>query len=333
MSQSRSGFDDVVKSLRAAAEPTRLRILLVLNQAELTVSELCRVLGQTQPRVSRHLKLLVDGGLLERRAEGTSAFYRAAASGFERQLFTIVTDTVEVDDLTVKRDQERLDVIRAERAQIAAAYFERVAADWDSVRNMHVADSEVEAAMLSAVAHIQIDDLLDIGTGTGRILELFAGRIESGQGIDLSPQMLNLARTRLDQKGLSHCAVRRGDVYDLDAADGSVDVAVLHHVLHFLDKPGAAIAQAARAVRPGGVLLIIDFGSHHHEQLRTDFEHHRLGFDDGEVRRWCEDAGLVDISVQHLRLQDRRDEALTTTMWVASQHGSAPNFRPLEVAS
>lgn len=327
-------MEELLAGLRAAGEPTRLRILAVLSRTELTVSDLCRVLGQTQPRVSRHLKLLCEAGLLVRHTQGTRAFYRPAAAGPGRRLFDAILPLIDADDPTLGRDRSRLATIRAERAEQAASYFESIAADWDRMRGLHVADADVEEAMLGAIEGMTVHDLLDIGTGTGRVLEIFADRIEHGLGLDMSRQMLDLARSRLDQLGHRHCAVRHGNVYDLALDVGSMDVAVLHHVLHFLDDPGGAIAEVARVLRPEGRLLIVDFAPHHYESMRSDFAHHWLGFGDDEVEAWCEAAGLVDVAARHLRPKtDPGQEPLTVTIWSATQRASAPSLYHLEAAS
>lgn len=324
---------ELVEALKAAGEPTRLRILAVLADSELTVSELTRVLGQSQPRVSRHLRLLCEAGLLDRNAQGTHAYYRPARRGHGRNLLDAVLPLLPAADEQVARDRSRLRAIRAERAQEAAEYFERIANDWDGMRKLHVADAEVEAAMVSSLdQHTdtggRVEDLLDIGTGTGRVLELFADRISHGLGIDLSKQMLNLARSRLEEQGLAHCAVRHGNVYNLEVDSGSMDVAVLHHVLHFLDDPAGAIAEAARTLRPGGQLMVVDFGPHSHEQVRTEFAHRWMGFADEEIVGWNVDAGLLDTRITHLE-----NETMTVTLWVATQHANAPAVYHLEAAS
>jgi len=195
-----------------------------------------------------------------------------------------------------------------------------------------VADDEVEAAMIAAVEDLNVSQLLDVGTGTGRVLEVFADHIERGIGLDLSQQMLDLARSRLDELGHRHCSVRQANAYDLGVDAGSVDVAVLHHVLHFLDDPVASIAEAARALRPGGRLLIVDFGPHRDESMRADYAHHWLGFADDEVTDWCTNVGLIDVTTQHLTLTDKED-GLTVTLWTATQHQDAPALYNLEAAS
>jgi len=325
---------DLLEALRAAGEPTRLRILAVLDAGELTVSELCRVLGQSQPRVSRHLRLLCDAGLLERHAEGTSAFYRLTRTGVGHEFVGSLLPLLDRNAPSFERDMARLASIRSERAAAAANYFESVASRWDAIRNLHVADEDVERALLDAVGDRHIGRLLDIGTGTGRILELFASRIDTGLGIDLSREMLNVARSRLDQQRLTNCSVRQGNVYDLEVEPATIDVAVLHHVLHFLDDPGAATMQAARTLRPGGALFIVDFASHTREQLRTEFAHRRLGFSDEQITAWCVAAGLPAVTSIHLAHTPPDDEEpLVVTLWTAARHPIQSQTHELEAAS
>jgi ubiquinone/menaquinone biosynthesis C-methylase UbiE/DNA-binding transcriptional ArsR family regulator len=327
-------MDELLLGLKAAGEPTRLRILAVLARSELTVSELCRVLGQTQPRVSRHLRLLCEAGLLDRNPQGTSAFFRPARQGAGRGIFDAVLGLVDPGDAALLRDLGRLATIRTERAEAAADYFENVASGWNSLRDLHVADADVESAMLDAVDDLRVRDLLDVGTGTGRVLEIFADRIEHGLGVDLSRQMLDLARSRLDELGHRHCAVRHGNIYDLALDPGSMDVAVLHHVLHFLDDPPAAIAESARTLRPDGRLLIVDFAAHSLEKMRLDYAHRWLGFAEEEIVAWCQEAGLVGTSTTQLvHHSENNDDTLTVTLWSATQRADAPAVYNLEAAS
>ena len=301
-----------------------MRILAVLSQGELAVSELCKVLAQTQPRVSRHLKLLVEAGLLERNPQGTSAFYRLARTGPGHQITSSILDFVDENDPTIVGDRQRLEAIREERALKADAYFESIATDWDAVRDRHVADEGVEAAMGREIGDQDVANLLDVGTGTGRVLEVFADRIERGIGIDRSQQMLDLARSRLDNDGLRHCSVRQGDIYALDIAPGSVDVAVVHHVLHFLDDPVSALEEITKTIAKGGRLIIVDFAPHQLETMRSDYAHHWLGFAEQDVISWCSDAGIGDMKVQHLHPQSPTDESLTVTIWSGVQTLEAP---------
>ena len=306
-----------MSGLRSIAEPSRLRILIAVQQAELTVNEICRVVDQSQPRVSRHLKVLLEAGLVQRHAQGTSAYFRLAVDGKGGEVAAAVLALVDLDDEQLAKDLKRLASVRRDRADLAAAYFASVASDWDQMRHLHVADEDVEQAMREVVADVAIADLLDVGTGTGRILELFAPHVVRATGIDLSGEMLAIARSHLDTPHTRHCVVRRGSAYDLDTPDASVDVSVLHHVLHFLDDPAAAIAEASRVLRPGGRLMIVDFAPHGIEQLQREFAHRHLGFSEDEIRTWVESAGL------HLRPTTRfpgsdGTTALDVVLWTAA---------------
>ena len=312
-------MESVLDPLKAVAEPTRLRILAVLSRTELTVNELCTVLGQSQPRVSRHLKLMCDAGLLVRHSEGTSAFFRPRSSGTGSAVAAAVLPLIDHDDPVVVRDFERLAAVRAERAAVAASYFEAVARNWDEMRDLHVSDAVVEEALLGATDHMTITDLIDIGTGTGRMLEIFSDRIARGLGIDLSREMLNLARTHLDELGLTHCAVRYGNVYDLDVEPGSIDLAILHHVLHFLDDPRGAVVEASRTLRANGQLLIVDFAPHDVETLRSEFAHRRLGFNNAEVTAWCDAADLDVVTTSNFLPGSSTQPALGVALWVATK--------------
>jgi ubiquinone/menaquinone biosynthesis C-methylase UbiE len=279
-------------TLKAAGEPTRLRILALLAEAELTVSDLTDILRQSQPRLSRHLRLLTEAGLVDRFREGSWAFFRLGERGGAAELARALIGRLKTDDAIVLRDRERLTAVRASRAAAAQNYFRRHAAEWDRIRRLHVADAAVEAAIRSALADKPMRSLLDLGTGTGRMLELFGADIERGLGLDLSLDMLALARARLDRAGLKHCSVRHGDIYDLALPRDSFDVVIIHQVLHFLDDSARAIAEAARVLRPGGRLLVVDFAPHDLEFLREDHAHRRLGFAAESVTQWLEAAGL-----------------------------------------
>ncbi|MEE9596024.1 MAG: metalloregulator ArsR/SmtB family transcription factor [Acidiferrobacterales bacterium] len=326
-------MDTLLNGLRAAGERTRLRLLAILARNELTVSELTQILDQSQPRVSRHLRLLCEARLLDRIREGTWVFYRLADRGAGAHLARGLVELIPGADLEIERDIRRLETVRAARAEAAATYFRENAAKWDRIRSLYVAESDVERAMLKALSDDTVEDLLDLGTGTGRILQVFAAKTKRGLGIDLSREMLAVARANLEGANLQHCQVRHGDIYNLSAPTGSMDVVTIHHVLHFLDDPGAAIAEAVRTLRPGGRLLIADFAPHSLEFLRTDYSHRRLGFADNEVITWCQTAGLVNTDVRHLKVTGKRDkEKLTVSLWIGTQHKNAPNHRSLEVA-
>jgi ubiquinone/menaquinone biosynthesis C-methylase UbiE/DNA-binding transcriptional ArsR family regulator len=292
MDHQNLSFGGVTATLKAAGEPTRLRILALLAEAELTVSDLTEILRQSQPRLSRHLRLLTEAGLVDRFREGSWAFFRIGERGGAAELARGLIGRLNVDDAVVLRDRERLTAVRASRGAAAQNYFRRHAAEWDRIRRLHVADTAVEAAIRAALADKPIRSLLDLGTGTGRMLELFGADIERGLGLDLSLDMLALARARLDRAGLRHCSVRHGDIYDLALPRDSFDAVIIHQVLHFLDDSARAIAEAARVLRPGGRLLVVDFAPHDLEFLREEHAHRRLGFAAETVTQWLEAAGL-----------------------------------------
>jgi ArsR family transcriptional regulator len=319
-------MDDYLTKLRAAAEPTRLRLLALCAQGELTVTELTQILGQSQPRVSRHLKLMVEAGLLDRFREGTWAFYRLAqgeATGLAHKLIEMMPE----DDGTLALDQERLKTIKQARAQEASAYFRQNAAQWDKIRALYVHESEVERALLTLLPAGRIRDLVDIGTGTGRLLEALGPRVDQAIGIDLSRDMLGMARANLEAAGLRHCQVRHGDMYMLPLASQSADFATIHQVLHYADDPARVIAEAARVLRPGGRLVVVDFAPHELEFLRTEHAHRRLGFADGEVEGWFHAAGLVPQAPVRLR-----GEPLTVVLWAADRPSEARALSPAALA-
>ena len=310
-------IDEYLTKLRAIAEPTRLRLLALCAQGELTVTELTQILGQSQPRVSRHLKLMVEAGMLERFREGTWAFYRLAhddATDVTQQLIAMIPK----DDEALALDQERLTAIKATRAAEAAAYFRQNAAQWDQIRNLYVHESEVEKALLGLLPGGATKDLVDIGTGTGKLLEILGPRFAQAIGIDLSRDMLGIARANLEAAGLRHCQVRYGDRYMLPLSSQMADLATIHLVLHYADDPAQVIAEAARVLRPGGRLIVVDFAPHELEFLRAEHAHRRLGFSDGEVQGWCRAAGLVPQAPQHLP-----GEPLTVVLWAADRSGEA----------
>jgi ubiquinone/menaquinone biosynthesis C-methylase UbiE/DNA-binding transcriptional ArsR family regulator len=292
MDYQQFSFAGLTTTLKATGEPTRLRILALLAEAELTVSDLTEILRQSQPRLSRHLRLLAEAGLVDRFREGSWAFFRLGERSGAADLARVLIGRLKADDPTVARDRERLTAVRADRAAAAQNYFRRHAAEWDRIRRLHIADAAVEEAIRAALADKPIRALLDLGTGTGRMLELFGADMERGLGLDLSLDMLALARARLDRAGLKHCSVRHGDIYDLALPRDSFDVVIIHQVLHFLDDSARAIAEAARVLRAGGRLLVIDFAPHDLEFLREEHAHRRLGFAAETVTQWLEAAGL-----------------------------------------
>lgn len=296
---------------RALADATRLRIMTLLGSMELSVGELAQVLGQSQPRVSRHVKILCDAGLAERRKEGSWVFLALGQAARVAPVMRAIDALVTLDgDHWAVADTARLAAVRADRAASAAQWFEANAGQWDAIRSLHVAETEVEAAIGTMLGEGQVARLIDIGTGTGRMLELFGGRAEQALGIDRSSEMLRLARAKLTEQGVN-AELRQADLYALPLGDGEADVAILHHVLHFAQQPGAAIAEAARVLAAGGRLLIADFAPHDREELRSRDAHTRLGFTDEQVGQWYEAAGLVLDRVETLE-----GGALTVKLWL-----------------
>jgi ubiquinone/menaquinone biosynthesis C-methylase UbiE len=285
-------FDDLNATLKATGEETRLRILALLAEAELTVSELTEILRQSQPRISRHLRLLAEVHLVERFREGSWAFFRRAEQGAAAKVVRALVEALDPTDPIIARDRERLAGVRAARVKVAQDYFRRHAAEWDRIRRLHTPDEMVEAAIRKELSDRPFRSLLDLGTGTGRILEMFGPDIERGLGIDLSLDMLAFARSRLDHAGLKHCSVRQGDIFNLSVPRDSFDVVIIHQVLHFLDDGGRAIREASRVLRPQGRLLVVDFAPHEFEFLREEYAHRRLGFSPDTVTQWMEQAGL-----------------------------------------
>ena len=311
------GFDPLNAALKAAGEVTRLRMLALLGEAELTVSDLTDILRQSQPRISRHLKLLAEAGLIERFREGTWAFFRLAEHGGGAQVARSLLGQLNPADPTVARDREKLAAVRAARGAAAQAYFRAHAAEWDRIRKLHAADAAVEEAIRTALADKPFRSLLDLGTGTGRMLELFGREIERGLGLDLSLDMLLLARDRLERAGLKNCSVRQGDIYDLPLADDSFDVVILHQVLHFLDDGARAIKEAARVLRPGGRLLVVDFAPHEMEFLREQHAHRRLGFAPETVTQWMTASGLEPVMHKSLNPEPGSDGKIAVSLWLA----------------
>jgi ubiquinone/menaquinone biosynthesis C-methylase UbiE/DNA-binding transcriptional ArsR family regulator len=305
----------IVELLRAAGEPTRFRILALLAREELAVGELTGVLGQSQPRVSRHLKLLVAAGLVERFPDGAWAFYRLAGRAPERTFIDQLLGLLSPNDPAIARDAAALQSVRAERARAAADYFAQNAARWDELRSLYVAEANVEAAILGAAGKGPFRRVVDLGTGSGRMLRLLGAKAKAALGLDLSQQMLNIARQTTAEAGLDHCELRHGDVFATHLPTGWADLVVVHQVLHYLNDPAAAVAEAARLVAPDGKLLIVDFAPHKLEYLREAHQHRRLGFSDEEIGRWLTAAGLA--APEPISLPPVDAAGLTVKIWAA----------------
>jgi demethylmenaquinone methyltransferase/2-methoxy-6-polyprenyl-1,4-benzoquinol methylase/ArsR family transcriptional regulator len=309
-------FDIVLNALAAAGEATRLRLVALLAEVELTVSELVTILGQSQPRVSRHLKLLVEAGLIERHREGAWAFFHVPQTGAAALLGRAILARCAPDDPVLLADRTRLQEVRQARAEAAVRYFAAQASNWDQLRAMHVAEEHVEAAIRETIGSAGIDSLLDLGTGTGRMLELLASLATRAIGIDQSPQMLAVARARLERSGLRNTQLRQGDLYALPVEPDSYDLVILHQVLHYLDEPSRAIREAARALRPGGRLLVVDFAPHSEETLREAHAHRRLGFAHEEITGMMRDTGLDVLVERDLVPNTREGHKLTVSLWL-----------------
>jgi ubiquinone/menaquinone biosynthesis C-methylase UbiE/DNA-binding transcriptional ArsR family regulator len=309
--------NQAVDVLRAAGEPSRLRILALLAHEELAVLELCRVLDQSQPRVSRHLKLLAEVGLVERFPDGAWVFYRLTAGGEPRRLAEDMLRLIDPADPVLIRDLERLQAVRAERSAGAGEYFARNAARWDEIRSLYVSDTAVEASILKAAGPGPFRRLVDLGSGTGRMLTLLGPHAEAAVGLDLSQQMLNIARNHVAEAGLERCELRHGDIFGTRLPGQSADLVVVHQVLHYLGDPAAAVREAGRLVAEGGRLIIVDFAPHKLEYLREQHQHRRLGFADAEMERWLHEAGLAKVRAD--ALPPVRGEGLTVKIWTAER--------------
>lgn len=295
---------------QALADPTRLRIVVLLRLMELSVGELAQVLGQSQPRVSRHLKILADAGVLERRKEGSWVFLTLADPERVEPMFSLVDSWADKSTRSLfAADASRTEAIRAERADAANRYFAGHAEVWDQIRSLHVAESDVERAIDDAFGKRSLGRFVDIGTGTGRMIELFGPRATQAIGIDRSSDMLRVARVKLEAARISS-NLRQGDMYSLPLGDQSADTIVIHQVLHYAHSPAAAIAEAARVLAPGGTLLVVDFAAHEREELRATDAHIRLGFEDEVMAGWFGSVGVEVDQVRHLEGGE-----LTVTLW------------------
>ncbi|MEN9855259.1 MAG: hypothetical protein RLZZ157_385 [Pseudomonadota bacterium] len=311
-------MNDVIEIVRAIGEPTRLRILALLARGEMAAGEMSTVLNQSQPRVSRHLKLLAEAGLIERRPEGAWVFFRLTTDATASRIASAILAEIPADDFVLARDMERLAQVQAHRELQAQAYFEAAAEEWETLRRLHQPDETVESSLVEAVAGKSFDFHIDLGSGTGRMLDVFSHCAKRGEGIDSSRKMLALARARFDTGAGLAKSMRQGDILALPYADHSADLVTIHQVLHYLREPHLAIAEASRVLRAGGLLLIADFALHNFEELREKHAHRRLGFADQDVVLWCEQAGLTMQGVRHVAPR-LGEEGLAVTIWIATR--------------
>lgn len=327
-----ASLDTMVDTLKAAAESSRLRILALLSRGDLTVSDLTEILRQSQPRVSRHLKLLMEARLIDRYQEGSWAYFRLADDGEARDFVLALVSRIDAADLQVDRDLEQLAEVKRRRYAKAGDYFSRNAASWDEIRSLHAPDKAIEAALIEVVGKRPFQSMLDLGTGTGRILELLSPLYRRGVGVDMSREMLAVARANLDRAGVSNAQVRQGDIFAPPVERDSFDLVTVHQVLHFLDDPARAVREAARLLRPSGRLIIVDFAPHELEFLRNDHAHQRLGISDRQVDEWFDEAGL-DLEVERSFVPSA-DGKLTVKLWVGRDRRlliAEPGHHPVQI--
>ncbi len=322
-------MDELLVGLRAVAESTRVRILFVLSHGEFNVSELTQVLGQSQPRVSRHLKLMVEAGLVSRHKEGNWVLFRLREEGLGGALSRAIVDMLPSLDQALMRDLTRLESIRAQRAELAASYFSSNAANWEKLRSLHIREEDVENAMLNIIGPARIKTLVDLGTGTGRVLELLAPQADQAIGIDASREMIAIARSNLERNNLRQAQVRHGDIYALPFANDAADVVIIHQVLHYLDEPARALIEARRILHPKGRLIVVDFAPHELEALRDEHAHRRLGISTEQITGWFNRAGLA--LQQHELLPPpwlKQQIGLTVSIWLGVAKSSRPADLP-----
>ena len=312
-----SELRDFVEILRAAGEITRLRLLALLAEGELSVKDLTEILDQSQPRVSRHLRVLTESGLIARHAEGAWAFFRLSDEDSAMALVQHLLSQLDRNDVVLSADMARLEAVRKDHQMRAASYFSKVAKDWDRLRSLHAPDSAVEAAILELVADQHYNQLIDLGTGTGRMLELLQGHFKKGIGIDSSREMISVARSKFEKQKNDHMFVRLGDIAQLDEYAQSAELVMLHQVLHHFDDPGIALQSARKTLKPGGEILVVDFMPHKLEFLREDQAHRRLGLSHVQMAAWAASADLnvkTSIEIPH----NKPGGGLTVCIWQLS---------------
>ena len=311
-------LNEMVDVLKAVAETTRLRILFLLDKGDLTVSDLTKILGQSQPRVSRHLRLLTEANLIERYQEGAWAYFSLSSCSLRQEMLNTVLEHIDRRDNFIEGDMARLDEVKKERSRAAAAYFSKNAHDWDKLRLLHVPDNTVEQTMVELVGTTPFQSMLDIGTGTGSLLKLFSPLYTRAIGIDNNRDMLAVARVNLDKAGISNAQVRLGDVANLPVENETFNLVTIYQVLHFLSDPESAIFEAARVMRPGARLIIVDYAPHELEYLREKYAHIRMGFSDSQMADWLDKAGLtLEKTLSFQPQQNGNTKGLTIKLWLA----------------
>lgn len=316
--------DHLVNCLRALGEPNRLRILALLMRGEMAVGELAQVMEQSQPRLSHHLKALTAANLVERMPEGAWVFYSVPATGNIRIFLDSVLTQVDFEAGEFADDARRLDYVRKARTAAAEDYFGEIAETWDTVQGLQSPRAEIEIAFLEMAGPGPFDRVIDIGTGTGRMLTLFAPHAKRLDGIDLSHRMLTVARANLDRADVDNAHIRQGNAASLPFEDKCADLVVIHQVLHFLDEPERVIAEAGRVLKTGGQLLIADFAPHRLEFLRSNHGHRRLGIRDEALGEWSERAGLIIDQTRAFAHPESLAEGLTVKLWSLTRQDKDP---------
>lgn len=314
-------LEDIVLRLRAAGEPTRLRILALLRRGDLAVGELVQILGLSQPRLSHQLKVLANAGLVIRLPEGAWVFYRAARTGPAGEIVDLALGQADLESGAFARDAAQLSAIQEARASAAAAYFDDVAETWDAIRALHYPEQAIEAALLETAGPGPFHQVVDIGTGTGRMLTLFAPLAQRAEGLDLSHQMLTVARDNLSRARVPNAAVRQGDACAMPFEDASTDLVIVHQVLHYIDRPDRVLQEAGRILAPGGRLLIVDFAPHNLEFLRAEYGHRRLGIAEEALADWARGTGLSPLPVHRFDPPDETRDGLSVLIWSAEKPG------------
>lgn len=285
-------LETLVDALKAAGEPTRARILALLRRGDLAVGELVQILDQSQPRLSHHLKTLTSAGLVERLPEGSWVFYRAQTKGWAGRILQALFAELDISKAPFIEDRDALEKVRQTRAMSAEAYFSEIAENWDRLRALHYPETAIEQAIISLVETQTYDRVIDLGTGTGRMLALLAPFAREAEGLDLSHHMLTVARANLNRAEIRNARVRQGDVAETPFEANSADLVMVHQVLHYLERPEDVLHEAARILRPDGQLVIVDFAPHDLEFLREGQGHRRLGIRQDDIAAWAVEAGL-----------------------------------------
>lgn len=311
--------DLIVDALKAAGEPTRLRILALLRRTDLAVGELVQILDQSQPRLSHHLKTLTTAGLIERLPEGSWVFYRACQKNWASRLLDSVFAELDLSYTSFEADALALQNVRHARAKSAEGYFSDIAENWDRLRALHYPEAAIEAAILDLVGDQPIERVVDLGTGTGRMLTLLAAHVQDAEGLDMSHHMLTVARANLNRAKASHIRVRQGDVTHTPFEARSADLVIVHQVLHYLEQPEDVLAEAARILRPGGRLIVVDFAPHDLDFLRDTQGHHRLGIREDDMTAWSDAAGLALQAPLRFDPPASLDQGLSVLIWTATR--------------